>query len=567
MVQSDVILVAERGDTLGGGLKRAASRLKLGLIRTQDAGAALELARREAPRVCAVDLLLGEPDGFALCVALKEALPGVPVVMMSHLLSDPGFVQREMERAGADGFLGRGSGEEAICALLEELLRRRVSLPSPVVDGRRCLIVEDDPSVRALCEGFARSFGLEPVSAGDSEEALRRFREARPALCLIDLLLPGGHGFRLCEQIRALPEGAQVPIVIMSGAWKDISELREEMQRHKVDDFLPKPFAREALWDVFRVHLGIEAPSPRSGASLGRLQEDVGQHMAARLGPAGRLEELDFASLLYRLYVQRSTGSLEVGQGDERRVIRVIQGRPVFVSGALDAAQTVDGLLRRGLLRPERRAEALGRGRDAQGVGDWAQVEGIARADEVEQVFDEQVRAAALGCFGLEAGPWRFAAGSRALSGPRFAQNPAALIRDAVLQRCAGNQLAAVMERLAGRYVWRSGAFALMEPLFPLRSQAEELFLAQVDGRGTVAELLQGKTLQIHQALELLWSLYQTRMIFFEETPEVAEVAPMHSSASFGAESVSQSYRSEPKLEGLPEVLERRSLWARIFER
>lgn len=568
--EKETVLIAERAEYFWPRLAALVRLLGLEPVRCHSSEQAQKVAQQAPPRLCLLDLLLSKPDGFDLCQALKERDPALPVIMISNLLTDPGFVKDDMERVGADGFLGRGFSEEQARKLLSRHLARsrRVHQEAAAVpwSGRRCLIVEEDTRALASHEELARSLGVEPLSAATAEQGLALFRTHRPDLCLVALDLPQGKGPWLLEQLRREARGVPPGLVLMSGAWRDIEQLRQEVARHQADDFLVCPFEQDALRDLFHVHLELAAPQQRRLSGLAHYQPDAGQHMAARLAKAGRLEVMDLSSLLFRLYLQRGTGSLELGEGESLRVVRFIQGRPVFVSGALDKTRTGEMMLKRGMLRTEPLQRLLRQVPDALALGERVLDGQLAREDEVEEIFEELVRNALLDCFTLQRGPWRFAAGSRALAGPRFVQNPALVIREAVVRHCSGNELAALMEPLARHYVRRSGVFAHMEPLFPLHSYQEEVLLSQIDGQRTVAELMQPQSMTVHLSLELLWSLYQARMILFTEQPEEMEEAPSHSSASFGtALRQEQDYASEPSLSSRPEP--NRSLWSRMFER
>ena len=80
----------------------------------------------------------------------------------------------------------------------------------------KVLLLEDDPFMSALLnEGFAKE-GWEVVLALNGQEALRQFRQNKPDILLIHIILPGKSVLQVLGEIRALPEGTDTPALILS---------------------------------------------------------------------------------------------------------------------------------------------------------------------------------------------------------------------------------------------------------------------------------------------------------------------------------------------------------------
>jgi len=82
---------------------------------------------------------------------------------------------------------------------------------------RTILIVDDDPLFTLLAAETLRSAGFAPQVADNAHEALQRMHEMKPDLVLLDVELPDGQGFDVCVQIRLLPDGIDIPIVMVTG--------------------------------------------------------------------------------------------------------------------------------------------------------------------------------------------------------------------------------------------------------------------------------------------------------------------------------------------------------------
>ena len=102
------------------------------------------------------------------------------------------------------------------------------------------LIVDDDPTMRMLARQVLEQIGLEVEEAGDGQEAVRLFKQVRPAIVLLDVLMPVMDGFEACHAIRHLPGGTHTPILIMTGL--DDIESIEKAYEVGATDFIAKPW-------------------------------------------------------------------------------------------------------------------------------------------------------------------------------------------------------------------------------------------------------------------------------------------------------------------------------------
>ncbi len=107
------------------------------------------------------------------------------------------------------------------------------------------LMVEDDVVLHTLVAAMLESEAIELVVEADGGSALDRIRAVAPDLVLMDIVLPGGDGVALTEQIKATPELAAIPVVMLTGEAR-LETLVRSMEAGAAD-FIVKPFTREAL--------------------------------------------------------------------------------------------------------------------------------------------------------------------------------------------------------------------------------------------------------------------------------------------------------------------------------
>jgi len=81
----------------------------------------------------------------------------------------------------------------------------------------RVLIVDDDLSVRLMGRRSLEKAGFVVEEAENGEIALSSFKRLRPDAVLLDVSMPGIDGFTVCEEIRKLPGGELIPIIMVTG--------------------------------------------------------------------------------------------------------------------------------------------------------------------------------------------------------------------------------------------------------------------------------------------------------------------------------------------------------------
>jgi len=109
----------------------------------------------------------------------------------------------------------------------------------------KILIVDDDPDMRLAIGSVLRSRSYDVIEAGDGEEALRKLKEEKPDLMLLDLLMPKMDGFAVVKELKNTQEGySSIPILIISSIREEASHRRYELEvGHEldVDEYIEKP--------------------------------------------------------------------------------------------------------------------------------------------------------------------------------------------------------------------------------------------------------------------------------------------------------------------------------------
>lgn len=107
----------------------------------------------------------------------------------------------------------------------------------------RILVVDDEPAIVDAVTYNLRQHGYQPLVAADADVALRLFRERKPDLVILDVMLPSGSGFDVCRLIRQ--SGSKTPILMLTARVAESD--RVQGLEIGADDYLIKPFGMREL--------------------------------------------------------------------------------------------------------------------------------------------------------------------------------------------------------------------------------------------------------------------------------------------------------------------------------
>ena len=129
------------------------------------------------------------------------------------------------------------------------------------------LLVEDNPITCRLVRFTLEAEHYDVIEAPDGATARKQFREHKPALVLLDLLLPDVDGFALLDELRAQPNGHDVPILAFSGMMSSYDQSR--LSEAGFDDVVSKPIEPSRLVQIVRGYVPLgEAPPVETGAAV-----------------------------------------------------------------------------------------------------------------------------------------------------------------------------------------------------------------------------------------------------------------------------------------------------------
>ena len=141
----------------------------------------------------------------------------------------------------------------------------------------KILVVEDDAAIRRVVVLAVKSAGYAPVlecEAGD--EALAAIRREKPALVLLDIMLPGMDGIEVCRRVKSDPALAATAIVLLTARGEE-DDIVSGLDAG-ANDYVTKPFSKEVLLARMRAALRKDPTAPGGALALDGLALDDRTH-------------------------------------------------------------------------------------------------------------------------------------------------------------------------------------------------------------------------------------------------------------------------------------------------
>jgi DNA-binding response OmpR family regulator len=142
-------------------------------------------------------------------------------------------------------------------------------MPKP---GTKILIIDYEPSsIKQLSDPLTNA-GYEVVVAKDGISGIGSFESEKPAMVLLEAMLPKRHGFEVCQELKGSEHGRHTPVVIVTSVYKGRKYRNQALHQHKADEYLEKPVAPEVLLRIVdRLLARAKAPeTPAGPASTGK---------------------------------------------------------------------------------------------------------------------------------------------------------------------------------------------------------------------------------------------------------------------------------------------------------
>jgi DNA-binding response OmpR family regulator len=155
------------------------------------------------------------------------------------------------------------------------------------------LLIDDDRKLGELLTAYLAKFDFTTLHAATPDEGLSLLRKRKPALVILDVMLPGRDGFEVCREIR---RESRVPIIMLTAR----GEVADRVVGLELgaDDYLPKPFEPRELVARMQSVLRRRPEGPAAEVlSAGELRLDLQRRTATLGGAPLELTTMDFEIL------------------------------------------------------------------------------------------------------------------------------------------------------------------------------------------------------------------------------------------------------------------------------
>lgn len=115
---------------------------------------------------------------------------------------------------------------------------------------QKILLIDDDPDFVEATRIVLESKGYQVSAAYNGKEGLEKVRGERPDLVILDIIMPHQDGFRVCEEIKADPQLAKIPVIILtslSEKWGEVTLSVTQGLKLEAEDYIDKPVTPEEL--------------------------------------------------------------------------------------------------------------------------------------------------------------------------------------------------------------------------------------------------------------------------------------------------------------------------------
>jgi len=301
------------------------------------------------------------------------------------------------------------------------------------------LVGESNYAEFEVLNDFLTGKGYQVHWVKSGPDVIRAYAEIKPDLIILDALIPGMTGLKVCQAIKKLDGEENVRTIVLSKVYRQFQKQYESRTKVGVDAYGEKPVnvaELEKVLQKLQLEMGAPAtaahkPAPAMAeavaeavadaeivaeaipiAPTGKSERPVLEEPKRRLSAAGNLSETPFPKLLYFLHKFRRTGALRVVHEHISKVIYLRQGNPVFVTSNLSNESLGRFMVAKGMITVESYNSSLERMlATGKQQGNVLLEMGVISPHQLYEALEAQIREKILRIFAWEEGEYEFRPG------------------------------------------------------------------------------------------------------------------------------------------------------------
>lgn len=282
---------------------------------------------------------------------------------------------------------------------------------------KRILIVDDDLALAQLLNGFFLKAGFECEYTIKGKEGIEKYKELRPHLVLLDMLLPDITGFQVLRRMKESSFADKTHFLMMSGIMKDDKTVTEAKDKLKAHEFIFKPFNVKELNQTILKHLGLTpVEEPEKEKPKGAVPLNLGGgHGKAPVLPepqvmieGGDLAQADMPRILCAFFTGKVTGVLKVNSKEIVKVMYFEEGQPIFAVSMDPRDRFGEIIVRNGHVTQDQIEVALKKCGEPNRLGNVLVEMGLLQPSDLFNLIQLQVKEIILSTFSWSAGQYAF---------------------------------------------------------------------------------------------------------------------------------------------------------------
>ena len=273
------ILVIDDSTTAQQILKDIFTDAGYDVIQAFDGESGIALAQQHKPVLIIMDVIMPGMSGFQATRMIRKdpEIASTPIMIVSG--NEQAGDHFWLSSIGADLYLTKPFTRADIYSALDKLLysdaAKKITEASEtsneviepdqtyddkniiIGDEQQILVVDDSKTVQYQMKKILMQRGYDVLQAYDARSGIIMAKKNKPALIIMDVVMPGPNGFQATRYIRKDPDISDIPIIIISGN----QEACEQFLATKLgaNHFLTKPFSRNEIFSVIEKTLPVES--------------------------------------------------------------------------------------------------------------------------------------------------------------------------------------------------------------------------------------------------------------------------------------------------------------------
>jgi DNA-binding response OmpR family regulator len=223
------------------------------------------------PDLILLDIVMPKMDGYEVLEKMNDENVKVPVVIISNS-GQPVEIEKTKKLGAVDHLIKTEFSPLDVLNKVRDCLDRggeaKPQIDKAVMEakenegdgkklGIKVLLVQDDAFLREICSKKLAKEGYTVHEAIDGEQALAGFKELKPDIILLDIILPAIDGFQILNQIRTYSDAgmAKTPVIMLSNLGQD-DDIKKAMDMGANDYLVKAHFTTEEIVNKIQKILG-----------------------------------------------------------------------------------------------------------------------------------------------------------------------------------------------------------------------------------------------------------------------------------------------------------------------